>query len=241
MPALSAYRTELDYSYAPGVFPAMECLIRRPEQTRRVLVHSAAAGREGVERLTALARERGIRVEEADRALARISGKENCWAAAVFAKKEESPDPAGNHVVLHHPGDCGNIGTILRTALGFGIRDVELIRPCADPFDPRTVRASMGSLFGLRVRVWESMEEYLEACGERALYPFMLDASVPLEQAVSGRPAGHWSLIFGNEGAGLPPEFSRMGQPVRIPSSTEIDSLNLAVAAAVGIYVFTRP
>jgi TrmH family RNA methyltransferase len=69
----------------------------------------------------------------------------------------------------------------------------------------------------------------------------MLAASVPLEQAGGGRPAGPWSLIFGNEGAGLPPEFSRMGQPVRIPSSTEIDSLNLAVAAAVGIYVFTRP
>ena len=45
---------------------------------------------------------------------------------------------------------------------------------------------------------------------------------------------------MGNEGSGLPPEFARMGQPVRIPHSGEIDSLNLAVAAAIGMYAFRR-
>ncbi len=239
MPSLSAYHGDLDYSYAPGVFPAMECLLRRPELTRRVLIHSAARGREGVERLEQLAGEAGVRVEEADRALARISGKENCWAAAVFRKQEEALEPAACHVVLHHPGDCGNVGTILRTALGFGIRDVALIRPCADPFDPRTVRASMGSLFGLRLKMYDSMEAYREAAGERQLYPFMLDASVPMEEALPEAQAP-WSLIFGNEGSGLPAEFAGLGQPVRIPSNSEIDSLNLSVAAAIGIYAFTR-
>ena len=77
MPSLEAYRSELDYSYAPGVFPSMECLLHRPEAVRRLLVHSSAAGREGVGKLTALAEEHRIRIEEADRALGRISGKEN--------------------------------------------------------------------------------------------------------------------------------------------------------------------
>ena len=54
MPGLSAYKSELDYSYAPGIFPAMECLLHRPESVRRVLVHSAAEGREGAEKLAAL-------------------------------------------------------------------------------------------------------------------------------------------------------------------------------------------
>ena len=55
MPSLEPYRNELDYSYAPGIFPSMECLLHRPESVRRLLVHSAAAGRDGIEKLTALA------------------------------------------------------------------------------------------------------------------------------------------------------------------------------------------
>ena len=194
MPSLEAYRSELDYSYAPGVFPSMECLLHRPEAVRRLLVHSSAAGREGVGKLTALAEEHRIRIEEADRALGRISGKENCYAAAI-------------------------------------------IRPCVDVFDPRTVRASMGSLFRLRVRVYDSFEDYRADFPDRALYPFMLDASVPLRE-IREIPE-QYSLVFGNEGSGLPAEFASMGQAVRIESNDKVDSLNLAVAAGVGIYYFS--
>ncbi len=238
MPSLSGYKSDLDYSYAPGIFPSVECLLARPERVRRVLLHSAAQGREGAEKLTALARERGVRVEEADRALSRISGKENCYAAAVFEKFEDDLDPECPQVVLHQPGDSGNVGTILRTALGLGIQDVALVRPCADLFDPRTVRASMGSLFRLRVKMFGTFDEYAREMGDRAYYPFMLDASVPLGEALRGEIPRRRTLIFGNEGRGLPPEFARIGQPVRIPSSDQVDSLNLAIAAGIGIYAF---
>lgn len=237
MPSLEAYRAELDYSYAPGIFPSMECLLSRPSIVRRVLVHSAAAGREGVGKLIALAEEHHIRVEEADRALARISGKENCYAAAVFGKFSDALDAGKPHVVLHHPGDSGNVGTILRTALGLGISDVALVRPCVDVFDPRTVRASMGSLFQLRVKVYDDFDEYMKEY-DRQMYPFMLDASVPMGTITEIPPV--FSLVFGNEGSGLPKEFSTLGQPVRIESNDRVDSLNLAIAAGIGIYYFTR-
>ncbi len=237
MPSLTAYRSELDYSYAPGIFPSMECLAYRPEKVRRLLLHSSAAGREGADRLREKAEALGVRVEEADRALARISGKENCYAAAVFEKFEDAPDPGKPHVVLHNPGDSGNVGTILRTALGLGIEDVALVRPCVDLFDPRTVRASMGSLFRLRVKVYDTFAEYREAYPERKLYPFMLDASVPLREAAREKPA-LWTLVFGNEGRGLPAEFAAMGQAVRIESNDKVDSLNLAAAAGIGMYEF---
>ena len=236
MPSLEPYRNELDYSYAPGIFPSMECLLYRPENVRRLLIHSAAAGREGVEKLTALAEMNRIRIEEADRALARISGKENCWAAAVFTKFSDELREDKAHIVLHCPGDCGNVGTILRTSLGFGIEDVALIRPCADVFDPRTVRASMGSLFRLRLHVYDSVGEYRAGYPERPLYPFMLDASVPMGEILEIPPV--YSLIFGNEGSGLPAEFASMGRAVRIESNDMVDSLNLAIAAGIGIYHF---
>ena len=237
MPSLEAYRSDLDYSYAPGIFPSMECLLYRPESVRRLLVHSAAAGREGIGKLTELAEAHRIRIEEADRALGRISGKENCFAAAVFGKFRDELRKDHPHVVLHRPGDSGNAGTILRTSLGFGMEDVALIRPCVDVFDPRTVRASMGSLFRLRVRVYDSFEEYRAEFPDRQLYPFMLDASVPLRE-IREVPSVY-SLVFGNEGSGLPAEFAAMGQPVRIESSDKVDSLNLAIAAGIGIYYFS--
>ena len=239
MPSLSAYKGDLDYSYAPGIFPSMECLTHRPRDVRRLLVHSSAAGREGVDRLCALAEKHRIRVEEADRALARISGKENCYAAAVFAKFEDAPNLTKPHVVLHNPGDLGNVGTILRTALGLGIEDVALIRPCADLFDPKTVRASMGALFQLRVKIYDCFDDYRAAFPDRMLYPFMLDASVPLQEAVRDKTA-LWTLVFGNEGRGLPKEFAQLGQAVRIESNDKVDSLNLAMAAGIGIYEFMK-
>ena len=238
MPSLEAYKSELDYSYAPGIFPSMECLTYRPDKVRRLLVHSSAAGREGTDKLCALAERHGIRIEEADRALGRISGKENCYAAAVFGKFGDEPDPEKPHVVLHNPGDSGNIGTILRTALGLGIEDVALVRPCADVFDPKVVRASMGAMFRLRIRVYDDFEEYREKYTGRTLYPFMLDASVPLQEAVKEK-AEKWTLVFGNEGRGLPKEFAAYGQAVRIESNEKVDSLNLGIAAAIGMYEFT--
>ncbi|MBR2659981.1 MAG: TrmH family RNA methyltransferase [Clostridiales bacterium] len=237
MPSLNSYKNDLDYSYAPGIFPSMECLSCRPQDVRRLLVHSSAAGREGVDKLCALAEKHHIRIEEADRALARISGKENCYAAAVFGKFEDELQAEKPHVVLHNPGDSGNIGTILRTALGLGIEDVALIRPCADLFDPKTVRASMGALFRLRVRVYDRFEDYRTAYPDRKLYPFMLDASVPLREAVKEKP-DTWTLVFGNEGRGLPKEFAQLGQAVRIESNDRVDSLNLGIAAAIAIYEF---
>ncbi len=240
MPSLSPYRSDLDYAYAPGMFPAMECLLHRPDLARRVLLHSKAAGTEGAARLIEQAAKCRVRVEEADRALARISGKENCFAAAVFEKFDDPLAQGKPHVVLHNPSDCGNVGTILRTALGFGVEDVALIRPCVDVFDPRVVRASMGSMFQLRIHTYDAFDQYRQDHPEHMLYPFMLDGSRSLPDVLDGDVPPRWALVFGNEGSGLPPEFAAMGQPVRIPSNERIDSLNLSIATAIGIYGFTR-
>ena len=60
-----------------------------------------------------------------------------------------------------------------------------------------------------------------------------------LEDAVRQRKA-LYALVFGNEGSGLPSEFSKLGQAVRIPHSGEIDSLNLSIAVGIGAYAFVH-
>ena len=236
MPSLESYTRNLPYSYALGLFPASELMRKRPELAKRLLVSSKAENSEGLQALRELCLKHHVREENADRVLSRISGKDNCFAAVVF-DKFQGELTNGNHLVLHHPSDKGNLGTMLRTALGFGYTDIAIIRPAADAFDPHVVRASMGAIFGLNVRYYDDFADYRCEFPEHALYPFMLDASVPLSEGVRQKKEP-FALIMGNEGSGLPAEFAQMGQAVRIPHSGEIDSLNLSIAAAIGMYIF---
>ena len=239
MAKLDPYSKKLDYSYCLGLFPSITLMETRPEAVLRLLTQPAGAGNEGVEKLRRMCLDRGIRSEDAERVLRRESKKDNCFAALVFQKYQSRLDMARNHAVLCQISDGGNLGTALRSLLGFGIKDVAVIRPCVDVFDPHVLRSSMGAFFKMRVHVYEKFDDYLSECGERALYPFMLDGARPLGQVVKNRPEPY-SMIFGNEASGLPAEFSRIGQSVIIPQSADIDSLNLAVAVSVGAYAFTN-
>jgi len=238
MPSLKAYSGDLPYSYAAGLYPSLQLMTAAPERATRLLLSSRAEG-EGVERLRALCSEHRIREEVADKALSRISGKQNCYAAVVFEKWQAMPDAGKPHIVLHHPMDEGNLGTIQRTMLGLGLPDLIVIRPAADPFDPKVVRASMGAVFSLRLKLYDDFETYRSEYPGHALYPFMLTGSTTLEHAVENMRMPY-ALVFGNEGSGLPDAVSSLGQAVRIPHSNAIDSLNLAIAAAIGAYAFVH-
>ena len=139
--------------------------------------------------------------------------------------------------MLVNPSNSGNMGTIIRTALGFGLNQIAIIRPAADIFDPKVVRASMGALFSTAFEYFGSFSGYQEANGSREIYPFMLNAETSLHDL---RPEGQFSLVFGNEATGLPEEFAGIGTPVIIPHLKGIDSLNLPVAAGIAMYEATK-
>lgn len=239
MPSLERYNRALDYTYALGIFPALEALKSRPRQVRRVLVSSGIAPGEGLARIKMLCEQHGVRVENADRALARIAGKDNCFAAAVVSKGSPPLRDDARHLVLHQPMDKGNLGTVLRSALGFSFMDIAIVTPAADTNDPHVIRASMGAAFSLRIWEYDDFLEYRAAFPLRTLYPFMLDGARELDAAVK-RIVTPYTLIVGNEGSGLPASFQKEGLPVRIPHSEAIDSLNLSVAASIGMYAFKQ-
>lgn len=237
MAKLEAYDKSLDYSYAPGIFPATECLKNAGKRCMRLLLSSASEKSEGAGKLREQAEAAGIRVEIADRALERISRKENCFAAMVYKKQEGVFDKDAPHIVLVNPSDSGNLGTILRTALGFGFANIAIIRPAVDSDDPRVTRASMGAAFSLSIRHFDSFDDYRAEFPDRQLFPFMLTGAVPLGEAVR-KVGGDYSLVFGNEATGLPDVFATYGVSTLIEHSGKIDSLNLAIAAGIGMYAF---
>ena len=237
MPKLEPYSRKLTYSYALGVFPSLMLMEAQPQRALRLLLHPDGLKNEGVVKLREMCAARGVREEMAERVLRRESKKDNCFAALVFEKFDSDLDPAACHAVLCQISDSGNLGTAMRSLLGFGIRDVALIRPCVDVFEPHALRASMGAFYKLRVHTYDTFADYRAAHPDWLLFPFMLDGAIPLNEAARGAKPP-FSLVFGNEQTGLPPEFAQLGQSVMIPQSSEIDSLNLAVAVSVGSYVF---
>ncbi len=233
---LRAYKREFGHSYTFGAFPTLELLTHRPERAQRVVAHSKGERSPGLGRIRSLCQEHGVPFEVSDRAVERLSHKGNIYVFGVFAKYDAPLSPGANHLLLVNPSDNGNLGTIARTLLGFGFRDLALVTPAVDIFNPHVVRASMGATFALNVAYFDSLDAYRERFSH-TLYPFMLGAAQKLEDVVFRTP---YTLVFGPEGAGLPPETAVLGESVMIPQSPLVESLNLAVAVSVALYEARR-
>ena len=144
---MQKYKKSSDYSYALGTELTLQLLTDHPDKVRNVYIHSRQNDNEICRRIKALASEHHIEVIFSDRIFNILSDKENCYIMAVFDKYQADIQPSANHVVLVNPANTGNLGTIIRTSIGFGIRDIAIISPGVDIFDPRTIRASMGAFF----------------------------------------------------------------------------------------------
>ncbi|WP_314173298.1 TrmH family RNA methyltransferase [Streptomyces winkii] len=146
--------------------------------------------------------------------------------------------------VLAHVRDPGNAGTVLRCADAAGADAVVLTDASVDLYNPKTVRASAGSLFHLPVVVGVPAAEAaagLRAAGVRLLAADGTgerDLDAELDAGTMGGPTG-W--IFGNEAWGLPEETRALADAVvRVPIHGRAESLNLATAAAVCLYASAR-
>ncbi|MBO4927816.1 MAG: TrmH family RNA methyltransferase [Clostridiales bacterium] len=236
---MKRYKKEDMTTYCLGATVSMEYLNIRPQNVTRVYLHSAFYESETKEKILKICNERGIPCEVNDKVFQILSQKENCFVIAMINKYSCELDKGASHVVLVNPSNSGNAGTIIRSCAGFGVRDIAIIRPGVDFFDPKVIRASMGALSRVRFKYYDSWEEYKESdgAGERHFYPFMLDGSRLLHETKIEKP---FSLIMGNEATGLPAFFSQIGQPVRIDHTDNIDSLNLPIATSIGLYEATK-
>jgi TrmH family RNA methyltransferase len=209
----------------------MEYLLKRRDVVKAVILHPSCRSEETIAKIRSICGS-DIPVSTEEKPFNILSKKENCYVIAVIRKTPRRIEP-GNHMVLVNPSNAGNLGTITRSCLGFGARDIAIVPPAVDHFDPKVIRASMGAAASVRTEVFGSFEEYSERFPDNRLYPFMLDGSVRLQETKIEAP---FSLIMGNEATGLPAEFSRIGTPVRIEHSGAIDSLNITIAASIGLY-----
>ena len=226
---IKTYHKDFDYTYTLGVFETIELLENKPELVMRVYLKSNSYQNKGVKIIENLCQQNKIELIESDNTINKLAKKDNCFAIAIIKKYTMDLEDA-NHVVLVNPGDMGNMGTIIRTMLGFNYTNLAIIRPGVDVFDPRVIRASMGALFN-------SFDEYLTKYPEREVYPLMLKGAKNIHQITAAN--NKHSLVFGNESSGLPDDYLKYGQSVFIPHSDKIDSLNLSMALGITLCHFS--
>ena len=135
---------------------------------------------------------------------------------------------------LYSLRDPGNLGAVIRSAVAFGVQHIILSADSADIYNPKTVRAAMGTMFGVKVSVVSDFASFVSAARENGKRVFTAELR---EGAKSVKEIGLTTediFVIGNEGHGIPSEISSICTgSVYIPISEGAESLNASVAAAV--------
>jgi RNA methyltransferase, TrmH family len=144
----------------------------------------------------------------------------------------------GKILLLEHVQDPGNVGTMIRTAAAFGVDGVIMSDQCADPFSPKTIQSTAGSILSLWIR---RSSDYLQMITELKTRDYKLTAADLQGADIQGQDrTGPRILALGSEGSGLTKEVVNMSDcRVRIPiSESGAESLNVAVAGGILMFVW---
>ena len=159
---------------------------------------------------------------------------------AVLGVREYSWEDLGKRegmvVVLWELQDPGNLGTIFRVAEAGGAAGLILSRGTIDPYSPKVLRASMGSLFRLPFLVDQDPFEGLQILRSKGFRVWATAGrgGTPLWKANFMHPS---AVLFGQEGAGLPRDFMEAADGLlTIPMGRDVESLNVAMAAGLVVY-----
>ena len=213
--------------------------------TIRTLVHSkrlltSAPARQRVRALRA----RGVpAIQLSPEVFRRVSRAEHASGVGAIVEQRWQPlhalPPRGCWLVLERVRSPGNLGTLLRSSSAFGGAGLILLGPDIDPFDPTTVRASMGALFAQTlVRTRHDALRGWIARHRAMVVGAAPDAQVSFQRLRYREPT---LLLLGNERKGLSPaQRALSNHQVRIPMNGTVDSLNLAIAGSMLLYEARR-
>jgi TrmH family RNA methyltransferase len=150
-------------------------------------------------------------------------------------------DPGSLILVLDQLQDPGNLGTLIRTADAVGAQAVILLEPGVDPFDPKTVRGTMGSLFNVPFARTKNVEEALSQLTGANYRLVGADATRGRLAWQSEALVGPVALVLGNEAHGLSPALRQcLHDFVSLPLRGQAESLNVSIAGGVLMYEWLR-
>ena len=199
-------------------------------------VDSASQNSASIQSLTQRASGHGVRVFAlADGVLEKIADAQTpqpVLAAVRFDQQEVSSIPkSGLILVLHDLRDPGNVGTIIRSADAAGVTAVVLTGQSVDPFNPKTLRASAGSIFHLPVVVSSIEATFTHFKGDAQLLATVVQGGRSLREVDFTKTS---VVVIGNESDGLDTTtIDQCDMTISIPMTGRSESLNAGVAASL--------
>ncbi len=158
--------------------------------------------------------------------------------SVAMAVPAPSPPP-GSILVLENVQDPGNVGTVIRTANALGLGTVVLVGDCADLYNPKTVRATMGAIFRQHILEQELQElkDYVNQNGLKLYAAAMREDATDIRSLELSRAA----VCIGSEGSGLTEKLLALCESsLIIPMAPGSESLNAAVAASIVMWEMVR-
>lgn len=177
----------------------------------------------------------GVRIVEVSPELMKSISPMEAPQGALFIAQQKTRElslSGSRYLLLEGVQDPGNIGTVIRTADAFEADGLILLPGCSDPYNHKTVRATMGAIFRLPI--------YQTTLAE--VLPLLKEANLPLfgaallEDTIDAREANltRGAMLIGSEGKGLSREaLLACDQTIKIPMGDMCESLNAAIAASV--------
>ena len=155
---------------------------------------------------------------------------------AAVVRMQPRPPVGSRLIALDGVQDPGNVGTILRTADAAGLDGVLLGPDCADVFSPKTLRATMGSIFRMGLLFPEDLASRLSALRAEGFAILSSQLDGELFSALPA-PGDRWVLVIGSEGNGVSAAVRAAAtHHIRLPMRGGAESLNAAVAAGIMMY-----
>ncbi len=230
---LKRYNKKNEYSYSFGAYTTLELLKEKGEKVKKVFFKEEYPKSKDVLEVMDFCKKKNFDFEINPRLIQKISFKENTYVVGCFEKYECDLEENENHAVLVNPTSTGNMGTIMRNMDAFNFKNLAIVKPAVDVFNPKVVRSSMGSFFKTNFKYFNSFEEYKNEFPKKKIYTFMLNGKTSLNELVVKKD---FSLVFGNESSGLEEGFKDVGESVYIPHSENVNSLNLPVSVGIVLY-----
>lgn len=156
----------------------------------------------------------------------------------AVAKKQEEKEIQGNILILDNIQDPGNLGTIIRSCVAFGIDTIVASKETVDVYNSKVIRASEGAIFNLNY-VIKDLDVFLRMIKNKyTIYTTNVEVGTSLKGINRKEP---FAIIMGNEGNGVRKEISNYAtDTIYIPISNKMESLNVGVATSIILYEFSK-
>lgn len=234
--ATLGYKSTQNYTYSVGVYSVLRLLENNRNTVLEVYLDKNSTRNEGVQKIREICEKSRIPYSYRDIKASFDVEKDNTYALAKISKVYKPLDYNSNHLLLEGVRNMGNLGTILRTMVAFGFKDLALIRPSADVYHPKVVTASMGEIVGINIFYFDSITEYYRKYKDRYLLVTIVRGGENISKVKKGktRPI---TIIMGSENSGVSKEaLAENIRRVSIPQADMVDSLNLSVATGILLY-----